>query len=146
MTAFEYEGLPHPSDYTLNPIPDEVVPKAEELAVYVIENSIATSREIKMGRVFSRRGQFSVDPVGAPRNTSYGSKDDDLLITLTLRVPVDRLHGSSESALVEIDHEIREINTAAKRAALQAEIDAAEATEKASKERADQLRNQLKEL
>lgn len=146
MTTYELDNLPDHSEYRLDPLPEEVLPKVHEVLKQVMDEKLAVVTEVRMGRLFERKGYLSVDAVGEPRNTSYGLNEDDVLITLSVRVPLYHLSSTTQSVVAEIDHEVKELNDEAKRREIQSEIDAAEAHEKMARDRAQALRNQLKDL
>lgn len=87
------------------------------------------------GHIYTRKNEQCVDLFGQPRNKSYGSGSDDVVLSVTIRLPFRRPGLSAldrlQAAAVLLD-----------RAKLDAEIAAAEKAAADALEHAQQLRTQ----
>lgn len=70
------------------------------------------------GFVYERKGYFSVDSLHGKRNTSYGSKTDDVVLQLTVR-----LTSGVADAVIRATREAREVEEAQALAAKKRSLD-----------------------
>lgn len=100
-----YEDVPEPVSY----LPNDVAPDVANLLLSVLQNGVITGANVAAGQVYDRKGHLESDQLGAPRNLSYASSDDDYYVSLTVRIPNYYLvHTEAASALEDLSTKLAE--------------------------------------
>lgn len=83
MTNFEYDNLPE-TDLTV--LPDSMQPAAVNFVLRKLSELTPIALQVSGAHVYDRKGYLSTDALGGPRNKSYGSDNDDVVLSVTLRI------------------------------------------------------------
>jgi hypothetical protein len=142
MAAYDYDNLPEEMEMT-DAVPAELFPEALEAFNEAFGNGEVKAVEAKAAYAYERHGHLTLDAVGGPRNKSYGSDRDDIIIQLTMRVSNPRSLRTTNPAVETFESKVVEAKRLAAIAKLEADLEAdetraAEAT-KAAAEKRDKL-------
>lgn len=116
---YEHDSLPEDGFLFYHDVP--VIPKgmfklAYDAFIEAYEGDFEVAKEARVAYIYDRKGSMAFDPVDK-RNASYGSKEDDLIIQLTLRIDGNLLVRSKfkDSAPVSLINEIKRQSAEAER-------------------------------
>lgn len=85
MSAYEYDNLPDTLIY--QPVDEALRMAAWNLLHEVIRDGDELAWDVRAAHAYDRKGLMNLDPIGGPRNTAYGSEQDDVVLQLSVRVP-----------------------------------------------------------
>lgn len=100
------------------------------------------SFNVSGGHVYERKGYLSADSLGGPRNSSYGSNSDDVLLQVTIRVRprvAEKLIDNVKESILQEELEIE----AEERRRLDAELAALDAKRDELNARRDQIARKI---
>src|SRR5215217_1800182 len=85
MTAYEYDNIPD-SFETISAMPADLFSEVQRTFKAAQDSGLLMAKEAKIAHVYDRKGYLTTDELGGPRNAAYGSKTDDIVIQLTIRI------------------------------------------------------------
>lgn len=130
-------------DYEYNGIPESGIPKLPEVSFEqalaavkgILDANDFDSIEVTAGFVYDRKGYFSIDPLAGPRNRSYGSERDDVVLQLTMRVQRSKV---TELVLAAQESQTKEIAAAIAAELVESELERTELESKIARLRQKQ--------
>jgi hypothetical protein len=138
MTYFDIDNIPD-SFEMISPLPDDMVSEGVRLLRSARESGLLMAQEVKIAHLYDRKGYAEMDTFAGPRNASYGSDNDDVVIQVTVRIQNPQMF----SGLQSLKNIIQERNNEAARKQLESEINALkikkDAAEKSLQKKVDEL-------
>lgn len=146
MTEYDYYNLPAPEEMGYkNPLPEEMFSAALAAVVEAVDAGEVKVAEVRAAYAYKRKYELFLDNMGSPRNPSYSSDDDDIVLQFAVRVrnPKNR---PELAKLAELEHDVTEAAEKAERERLEAEIAAAETAAAEAEAEAAKKRKALEDL
>lgn len=145
MTAYDDNNLPENMEM-VQAVPNGLFPDACEAFNEAMGSGEVEAFEAKVAYAYDRKGYISLDSVGGPRNKSYGSDTDDIVIQLTLRVRNPKRLRTTIPALETFESKVIETNRQAEIAKLEAEVELEDARAREAAAVAKEKREKLNAL
>lgn len=124
MTEYDYNNMPE--EHIRPTLPVGFFDEAMAAFVEAVESGDAIAYEAKAAYISNRKMHMNFDGFGKPRNASYSSKTDDILLQLSIRIP-NQYNTTSFPKTEALAKNVAEFALAAERSALEVSIAADEA-------------------
>lgn len=145
MTAYDYDNLPDDLEM-IDAVPVELIPEALEAFNEAFGSGEVKAVEAKAAYAFERHGYLELNTVGGPRNKSYGSDKDDIVLQLTVRISNPKRLRTTIPALETFESKIVEAKRQEEIAKLEADLEADETREREAAKAAAEKREKLNAL
>lgn len=142
MTYFDYDNIPDNFEM-VSAMPDDFFSDIQRMFKAAQNAGLVKAQETKIARVYDRKGYMTMDGLGEPRNTAYGSSSDDVVVQLTIRIQVPH---SGFAPLQNIENILLEQKANAEKARLLEELRSLELNKSSTESLIEEKKKKLSDM